>query len=473
MRQGGVQLAVRVLCACCLGVAMATAWAGDEAVVEAIAETGNFESEPTLAAADLVIPALLNGPGYRVRPSATVHGFQASFVIETRWGELRAESVELLAIRVSEIPALEALYSESVTEALVKSGAMAVAAPVRAVVNVAREPETTLRGLPGGIWRFFSERAIKLAQQAKRLGSRADQRISHDGSPYDAADAPLTATRRPETEEDSWFGNLSEEVGRLAKSELGFGAAKRALAARLGVDPYSGNPLLRERLDRLAWSATVGKLGIGQAMSLLDPLVSATLDTASTVNRVVLELPPEDLRRRNDEALAPHCVDGELRYQFLNFARFSPTLQTELTDRIAEMDLSAGCSDVLETALMAQNEVEARYVVNTLKLTQAYLGERVAGGRWMGLGAVLSFETADGERILPLPVDLLSWTADTARWFGQQALWSHPQRSVISNGQISVAAQRALTKAGWSLLTGLSYSGSPPYLRTLEMAPVR
>ena len=152
-------------------------------MVEAAAESGSFESEPTLAAASLVIPALLNGPGYRVRPSATVHGFQASFVIETRWGALRADSVELLAIRVSEIPALEALYSESVTQALIKSGAMAVAAPVRAVVNVARQPETTLRGLPGGVWRFFSERAIKLAQQAKRLGSRVDQRISHDGSP--------------------------------------------------------------------------------------------------------------------------------------------------------------------------------------------------------------------------------------------------------------------------------------------------
>ena len=473
MRQGGVQLAVSWLVALPLGCFACVAVAGDPVGGISANTADEFELEPSLAAADLVIPALLNGPGYRVRPVAAVHGFQAGFVIETRWGELRAESVELLAIRVAEIPALEALYSESVTSALVRSGANAVAAPVRAVVNVASEPETTLRGLPGGVWRFFSERVIKLAQQAKRLGSRADQRISHDGSPYDAADAPLTASRQPEQDDDSWFGNLSEEAGRLAKSELGFGAAKRALAARLGVDPYSGNPLLRERLDKLAWAATVGKFGVGQAMGLLDPLVSTTLDTASTVNRVVLELPPEDLRRRNDEALAPHCADEEQRYQFLNFGRFSPTLQTELTDRIAEMRLAGGCGDVLETALMAQNEVEARYVVNTLKLTQAYLGERAEGGRWIGLGAVLSYETPDGERILPLPVDLLSWTRDTARWFGQQALWSHPQRSVISNGQISVAAQRALTRAGWNLMTGLSYPGSPPYLRVLEQAPAR
>lgn len=472
MRQGGVQLVVRACFAAALWMSALPMHAADNAMHDS-RDALPFESEPALAAADLVIPALLNGPGYRVRPAAAVHGLQASFVIETAWGELRAESVELLAIRVGEIPALEALYSESVTQALVKSGAMAVTAPIRAVVNVAREPETSLRGLPMGVWRFFSERVIKLARQAQRLGSRADQRISHDGSPYDDADAPLTATRRAETAEDSWFGNIGEEVGRLAKSELGFGSAKRALAARLGVDPYSGNPVLRERLDKLAWAATVGKLGVGQAMGLLDPLVTTTLDTASTVNRVVLELPIEDLRQRNDEALAPHCADEDQRFQFLHFARFSPTLQTELTDRIAAMRITAGCSDVLDTALMAQNEVEARYVVNTLKLTQAYLGERAEGGTWIGLGAVLSYQTRDGERVLPLPVDYLSWTADTARWFAQQALWRHPQRSVISNGQISVQAQRALTSAGWSLMTGLSYPGSPPYLRVLELAPVR
>lgn len=54
-------------------------------------------------------------------------------------------------------------------------------------------------------------------------------------------------------------------------SELGFGSAKRALAARLGVDPYSGNPVLRERLDKLAWAATVGKLGV-DLMGFTGPL---------------------------------------------------------------------------------------------------------------------------------------------------------------------------------------------------------
>lgn len=90
------------------------------------------------------------------------------------------------------------------------------------------------------------------------------------------------------------------------------------------------------------------------------------------------------------------------------------------------MRITAGCSDVLDTALMAQNEVEARYVVNTLKLTQAYLGERAEGGTWIGLGAVLSYQTRDGERVLPLPVDYLSWTADTARWFAQQSAMAAP-----------------------------------------------
>lgn len=428
------------------------------------ASSVDTEAEPELAAAELLRPALLAGPDYRVEARTQLHGFQAHFVLRTDYGDLTAESVEVLILRVHEMDALKALHAESVTKALAKSGMDAVMAPLRAVANVVQRPGEAITGLPRGVWRYFSERVVRIGQRAKRLGARADQRISHDGSPFDAADAPMAASRRPrEKGEDSWFGDVGDEFVRLAKSEAGYGRARRELAARLGIDPYTGNPLIRERLDTLAWAATAGKLGVGQAMGLLDPVSSQVLGTSSDVNRLVLELPPEDLRRRNSERLEALGADEDLRYTFLQFGRYSPTLQTALVEWIERLQPGSGIDVLLEIALMAQNEVEARFMVNALALVHAHLGDRAIGGHIVGIGALLAYDSADGERVFPLPVDLLSWTPDTARWFAQPGLWDHADRSLLVSGSASMDAQRALSRDGWNLFLHRRFEGSPDY----------
>lgn len=433
---------------------------------------GDTELEPELAAVELLQPALLAGPDYRVEPRAQLHGFQAHFVLHTDFGTISAESVEILSLRVQEMEALKALHAESVSAALAKSGLEAVMAPVRAVAQVVQRPGEAVTGLPRGIWRYFEERVTRIGQRARRLGARADQRISHDGSPFDGVDAPMAASRRPRAKgEESWFGNIGDEFERLAKSEAGFGRARRELAARLGVDPYTGNPLIRERLDALAWAATAGKLGVGQAMGLLDPISSQVLGTSSEVNRLVLQLPPEDLRRRNDERLEALGADEDLRYSFLQFGRYSPTLQTALVEGIERLQPREGIDVLLEIALMAQNEVEARFMVNALALLHAHLGDRAIGGRVVGVGALLAYDSADGERIFPLPVDLLSWTPDTARWFAQPGLWDHANRSLVISGAASMPAQRALSREGWNLFLHQGFEGAPPYASTWGRLP--
>jgi hypothetical protein len=440
--------------------------AAPPAATSAVTET---EDEPELPAAELVQPALLAGPGFRVEPQAQLRGFQARFVLVTDHGEIEAESVEILAQRIEEMPALQALYAESVTKAVLKSGAESVMAPLRAVAQVVQRPGETITGLPRGVWRYFSERAIKLGQRAKRFGARADQRISHDGNALRDADAPMSASRvQGPPNDDTWYGDVGDEIIRLAKSEAGYGRARRELAARLGIDPYTGNPLIRARLDQLGWAATAGKLGVGQAMGLLDPVTTSVLSTSGDLNRLVLELPPEDLRARNDERLEALGADAELRYHFLQFGRFSPSLQTALVEQLEAIRPSEGVDTLLEIAQMAGNEVEARFVVNTLKLARAHLGDRATGAHIVGVGAILALDSADGERVFALPVDRLSWTEDTARWFAQPALWEHPQRSLVASGAISMAAQRALSRQGWSLFERKAFEGAPPYPPVLE-----
>src|SRR5882672_11265110 len=59
-----------------------------------------YEPEPFLQAPALVQTSLLNGPNFRVVPEVQVRGYMARFLIDTRFGPLNADSVELLEIRV-------------------------------------------------------------------------------------------------------------------------------------------------------------------------------------------------------------------------------------------------------------------------------------------------------------------------------------------------------------------------------------
>ncbi|MGB2788640.1 MAG: hypothetical protein WBC13_04900, partial [Dokdonella sp.] len=69
----------------------------------------DYELEPVLAATTLVQPALLSGPGFEVDPHVEIRGYMARFTMDTAVGRIEAESMEMLAIRVSEIPAMQAL----------------------------------------------------------------------------------------------------------------------------------------------------------------------------------------------------------------------------------------------------------------------------------------------------------------------------------------------------------------------------
>src|SRR6185312_8851093 len=80
-----------------------------------------YEPEPVLKAPALAQAPLLSGPNFRVVPEVAVRGYMANFLIDTKFGPIHADSVELLSIRVAELPAMEALDRAS------QSGAFATA----------------------------------------------------------------------------------------------------------------------------------------------------------------------------------------------------------------------------------------------------------------------------------------------------------------------------------------------------------
>lgn len=439
----------------------------------ALSAGARAEREPVLDAAELVDASLLAGPGWRVEPRVQVRGYQARFRVHTDWGELEADSVDLLAVRVAEMPALEALHRTGVTQVLVESAAGKFGEPVEAVTAIASEPVRVGKGLPNGVARYFGERWERLRSGTRRIADRSHRLVMQDGSPYDNPTGPLgeAGTDDPAPKRGFWQ-RRGRELGRLAKQEIGFPAARQSLADRLAVDPYTRNPLIVPRLDGLAWAETTGRLATGEALGLLGGPAGEVLARAIQINRLVLQEPPERLRARNHAILSTYCADERLLRGFLADGAYSPTLQVEFTDLYVKLAPAGGCEALLETALMAGDEAQARFVVNGLRLMLHALGEQSRGGTFVPQGALLAYETTDGEFVLPLAVDWLAWTPQIRRWFDLPTVGNRPRRTLLVAGAISPKAESELTERGWSLVQRPPHPGAPPYRRGLDFAAV-
>lgn len=421
-------------------------------------------AEREIAAASLVKPELLAGPGWRVQPRAVLRGYQARFVIETDWGILHADSVELLALRVSEMPALAALNDHQVTAALKDAGGEPFLASYSSVNTIRQRPLATVTGLPRGIARYFGERWQRIAHSSQRLADRSRRVITEDGSPYDDIDSPMAAaSASTHHDEATWWSRRGKEVAGLIKSEAGFPAAKRRIAEQLGIDPATGNELIIPRLDGLAWAQASGRFASNEALGLLAGPIGPALAYAVTIDRVVHQDAPEQIAERNSARLAPHCHDPQLLRAFLRQRAFTPSLQTALVDLFLQLAPSSGCEALLETALMADDEAQARFVVTDLRLLAHYLGPESIGGKIVPQGAMIAFETKTGEFLLPLAVDYMTWTAPLRPWFDLPNISRNRYRTLLVSGALSPQSQRELTQRGWSIVSRLPYPGAPLY----------
>ena len=75
-----------------------------------------FEAPPILRAQDLAPPTLLNGNGFHVDNRVPTDGMTANYTIHTDLGALQAHGLQMLRIRVAEVPAMVELQNTSKTK---------------------------------------------------------------------------------------------------------------------------------------------------------------------------------------------------------------------------------------------------------------------------------------------------------------------------------------------------------------------
>jgi hypothetical protein len=390
---------------------------------QAAARSG-YESEPVLKAADLAGAEVLRGPHFTVDPKVPIQGFIARFTIRSSFGTFEAHGLRMLPIRVNEVEALAKLDEVSKTREFVAAAGRAAVRPVTAAVSMARRPVQTVTGIPGGAARLFGR--IGLA------GTRVTQ----------AATAPGQSgvERTAET---------SRRVGQATITALGFEQERRGLAERLGVDPYTTNAVLSERLTDVAWVAFSGRFVISAATAILVPY-SAAMAGVSVTNRAIWDTPAADLVNNARAVFGGTEASSDQVRALMENPYYSLSVLTALATGITRLQGVTGRDAVVVFAAAAQSEDEANFVTSAVNMLARYHESVAPLARLSAPGPLLG-HTASGALVLPAPVDYVSWIEALGRDVARPELQAAEKVAFVS-GQVSPLAHKQLTARGWTIL---------------------
>ncbi|WP_397572789.1 hypothetical protein [Silanimonas sp.] len=407
-------------------------------------------------ASALASPTLLGAEDFSASPCATIVGGMAQFVLQPHGpglediepAELRVESLDLLEIRAVEMEVVRRLRAQGAAGTAGRAAASSLVQTGSALAGVVTRPVESVIGLPAGMLRVFGRRASRYGRQASDLGERAVEAVS-DEALFDASLRPRDAEPLP-PEPEPWWQKGGGVALKLGKRWLGYNAARRELGRELGIDPYSTNPWLGAEMDRLAWSALVGRRGVGFGLGQVGGAAGTVLGESGRIHRMVWEKPPEEVEAWNVARLAPLACHTDVQDAFFDNSRYSPTLQTQAVDALLELAPQGGCEFFLGLAASVQREAEARFVVDALQLMVAARPRFPT--RFEIFGEALVLRDGEERLWLALPVDLLQWTPETADFFADPALARVADKRLLLSRDASPRARAALLAEGWAVV---------------------
>lgn len=407
-------------------------------------------------ASALASPTLLGAEDFSASPCATIVGGMAQFVLRPHGAdaddiepaELRVESLDLLEIRAVEMEVVRRLRAQGAAGTAGRAAASSLVQTGSALAGVVTRPVESVIGLPAGMLRVFGHRATRYGQQASDLGERAYEAVSEEAL-FDASLRPREAEPLP-PEPEPWWQKGGGVALKLGKRWLGYNAARRELGRELGIDPYSTNPWLGAEMDRLAWSALVGRRGVGFGLGQIGGAAGTVLGESGRIHRMVWEKPPEEVEAWNAARLAPLACRADVQDAFFDNSRYSPTLQTQAVDALLELAPQGGCESFLGLAASVQREAEARFVVDALQLMVAARPRFPT--RFEIFGEALVLRDGEERLWLALPVDLLQWTPETADFFADPALARVADKRLLLARDASPRTRAALLADGWAVV---------------------
>lgn len=387
------------------------------------AATPPFEKPPVLRAADILPPEMRSGPLFQVDEQVPTDGLLGHFTLRSKLGTFVVPGRELLRIRISELQAIDQLEQMSKSQVFVEALGRSAAKPLESAQQIITHPVDTLAGLPSGVSRLFDRVS---------LGARKITEAATDPSKNGSQRAEEAASR----------------VGSATITALGFEQGRRQLAKSLGVDPYTTNPVLSQKLTDIAWVFFSGRLAVNTLTTVLVP-ASLAISGTSITRDLVYDTPSADLIVKNKQRLLALGATEAQAQALLNNRWYSLTVLTSLVTELERLSGVGGRPDLISLAAIAGNEEEARFFAAGVQILAQLHATTMPISRVIGQGTVIGF-TADGAIVVPAQVDYVSWTERAGR-FAERPDLKAKQRGIWLTGKMSASARNGFTKLRWTL----------------------
>ena len=229
---------------------------------------------------------------------------------------------------------------------------------------------------------------------------------------------------------------------------LGWEKERRDLAKSLGVDPYTTNTVLSEKLTSAAWVAFSGRFIVQTATSILVPY-SMAMSAMTITNSTIYDTPAGDLVN-NATAVFKTTGASDAQVQALvQNPQYSLSVLTALAQGVQRLKDVPGRNAVVVFAAAASTQDETRFLAAAMNMLARHHESVAPIAEVSAPGPVVARTTA-GALLVPLPVDYIAWTQGVAGHAARLAQ-SGPDRSLSVSGQVSPRARKELTTQGWKV----------------------
>ena len=214
--------------------------------------TGNtnaFEAVPLLNASDLMPAEILSGPYHQVEEAVTNDGFTNNYNIQSDFGNFKAFGNDMLITRVKEVYALAEIAEIKKSKVFSDSMTAAAMSPLQGAYHTITDPVGTVSSVPKSAARYIGKAGRKVTGANVKAG-------------------------------EHYKDNTAAGI-------LGYTKAKKEIAEKLFIDPYSNNEQLQIELNDLAWASVAGDMSFSMALKFSPiGLAGMVISSANRSNQV-------------------------------------------------------------------------------------------------------------------------------------------------------------------------------------------